>query len=328
MSGRRATALLLAIVGALACTRQKPHDGAAPSPAAPPAPSHSAHAPPPPPAPSGSPAHFSERTWHYPSTGLGPSEVVVLVPDSATKERPAPVVVAFHGRGESLKGPKAGARGWVDDYAIGDAAARLSSGKLRAEDLLGFVTDARLAQLNAALAERPYRGVIVVCPFLPDVLKRERTMSDAELLARFVVDTVLPRVYRETPAIGTAESTGVDGVSLGGRASLLVGFARPAAFGVVSGLQPALDESEAPSIAELAKAARAKNPRLRLRLLTSDGDYFLDSTLELARELEARGVPRRLDVVTGPHSYEFNRGPGDYELLLFHDRALRGEEGP
>jgi hypothetical protein len=26
----------------------------------------------------------------------------------------------------------------------------------------------------------------------------------------------------------------------------------------------------------------------------------------------------------GTHSYRFNRGPGGLEMLLFHDRALRG----
>jgi hypothetical protein len=29
--------------------------------------------------------------------------------------------------------------------------------------------------------------------------------------------------------------------------------------------------------------------------------------------------------VPGPHDYEFNRGPGAYEMLMFHDRVLRGQ---
>ena len=28
--------------------------------------------------------------------------------------------------------------------------------------------------------------------------------------------------------------------------------------------------------------------------------------------------------VVNTHSYRFNRGPGAYEMLLYHDRALRG----
>ena len=30
----------------------------------------------------------------------------------------------------------------------------------------------------------------------------------------------------------------------------------------------------------------------------------------------------------GPHDYVFNQGPGGVEMLLFHDRALRGEPSP
>jgi len=37
------------------------------------------------------------------------------------------------------------------------------------------------------------------------------------------------------------------------------------------------------------------------------------------------GVDNELAVIPGPHDYEFNRGPGVYEMLVFHDRALRGE---
>ena len=94
-------------------------------------------------------------------------------------------------------------------------------------------------------------------------------------LAEFLVDELLPRVYRETPAIGTAETTGIDGVSLGGRAALAVGLQRPRAFGAVGSLQAAFDPGEADLVARMARRARRLNPALRIRLLTSDGDYFL-----------------------------------------------------
>lgn len=264
-----------------------------------------------------------ETTWHYDSTPFGASEVVVAVPADAAPGEKFPVLVAFHGRGESLRGARRGVRGWLDDYTLPKTTRRLSSPPLTANDLLGFVTDAHLAELNADLARTPYRGLIVVCPFLPDVTRGPHGEADGKLLASFVVDEVLPRVYRETPAIGTAASTGVDGVSLGGRASLLVGFSRPASFGAVGALQPALDNDELVRFAELAQDARAKNPALSLRLLTSDEDYFLEPTEGLSHILTTRHIAHQLDVVTGTHSYEFNRGPGGYEMLLFHDRALR-----
>ncbi|HEX7670512.1 MAG TPA: alpha/beta hydrolase-fold protein, partial [Polyangiaceae bacterium] len=267
-------------------------------------------------------------TWRYPNAPLGASEVVVLTPVGATRASPVPVLVAFHGRGESLKGPKLGARGFIDDYQMGTTVRRLAAPPLTATDLLGFATGERLGALNASLAAHPYGGLIVVCPYLPDALHGDRAFTDGPAFAKFVVEELLPRVYREMPAIGTAKTTGVDGVSLGGRTALLVGLLRPEAFGAVGALQPAIDNDETGRFADLAKSARAKNPDFALRLLTSDGDYFLEPTLALGRGLVGRGVPHQMDVVTGPHNYEFNRGPGGYEMLVFHDRALRGREGP
>jgi enterochelin esterase-like enzyme len=264
-----------------------------------------------------------ELTWHYDKTALGPSEVVIVIPNDAKPTDRFPVLVAFHGRGESLKGPKRGARGFVDDYAMPAAIRRLHSPPLTPDDMLGFATTERLAMLNRVLKDVPYHGLIVVCPFLPDILRGSHAFDEGRALAGFVVDELLPRVYKETPAIGTPATTGVDGVSLGGRASLHVGLFRPEAFGAIGALQPAFDVEEAARFADLAKDARDKNKRFSLRLLTSDEDYFLEPTKELDRALSVRGVMHDLEVVVGPHSYEFNRGPGVYEMLTFHDWALR-----
>jgi enterochelin esterase-like enzyme len=277
------------------------------------------------PRPSGA---LREVTWHFDSTPFGASEVVVAIPTDGAPDARWPVLVAFHGRGESLRGAKRGARGWIDDYTLPKTTRRLSAPPLTGDDMLGMVTEAHLADLNGALSAVPFRGLIVVCPFLPDVLRGGRGEADGKQLARFIVEEVLPRVYRETPAIGTAASTGVDGVSLGGRAALFVGLERPEAFGAVGALQPALDSEEAVRFSQLAEDARTKNPALALRLLTSDEDYFLEPTQVLSKALTAHGVPHRLDVVSGTHSYEFNRGPGGYEMLLFHDRALRSAPVP
>jgi enterochelin esterase-like enzyme len=279
------------------------------------------------PAPAGSSRRSSgalrEVTWHFDSTPFGASEVVVAIPTGGAPDARWPVLVAFHGRGESLRGPRRGARGWMDDYELPTTTKRLAAPPLTVADMLGMVTDEHLGELNRSLSATPFRGLIVVCPYLPDVLRNGHGESDGKLLARFVVEDILSRVYRETPAIGTPLSTGVDGVSLGGRAALFVGLERPEAFGAIGALQPALDNEEAVRFAQLAQEARAKNPTLQLRLLTSDQDYFLEPTRELSKALGDRGIAHELDVVSGTHSYEFNRGPGGYEMLLFHDRALR-----
>ncbi len=264
-----------------------------------------------------------EVTWHYDQTPFGPSDVVVTIPADLSPGEKLPVLVAFHGRGESLKGPARGSRGWVDDYAMGTTVRRLKAPPLTSDDFLGFVTSERLTAINRELVAHPYQGLVVVCPYLPDGFRGPSGIDQARLLAGFITEKLLPRAYAETPAVGTAASTGVDGVSLGGRASLLVGFLRPEAFGAVGALQPAIDDAEAAKFADLARAAHTKNPALKIRLLTSDGDYFLEPTKLLAGTLETDRVPYHLDIVTGPHGYDFNRGPGGYEMLLFHDRALR-----
>lgn len=268
-----------------------------------------------------------ERTWTFAATPVGPMSVVVLLPERAAGAR-FPVLIALHGRGEALKGPKRGARGWVDDYELPERLRGLAQPPLAREDFKSFVTPQRLEQLNTALAQRPYRGLVVVCPYTPDMLAGDDPLSKAEPLARLLVDELLPRVYRDTPALGTARATGIDGVSLGGRAAWSVGLLRPEAFGAVAGLQAAFDVKDAPGLAERARQARQRNPELSLRLLTSEHDYFLAADSAIARAVRAAGVPIHFSVVQGPHDYAFNQGPGALEMLLFHDRALRGEAPP
>jgi iron(III)-salmochelin esterase len=272
----------------------------------------------------GNGAKRRELTWTFDEGPFGPTDVVLSVPLVADANARFPVLIALHGRGESLKGSRRGARGWIDDYDLERAMQRVSAPPLRSRDFQGYVGRERLRRINRALADQPYSGLIVVCPFLPDVLRRENAFKQAEPLAAFIVDVLLPRVYEKTPALGTPASTGIDGVSLGGRAALLVGFTRPGAFGAVGALQAAIDGSEIERFAELGARALSDNPNLSLRLLTSDKDHFLRVNERLSAVLKERGVQHRYSRVQGTHSYRFNRGPGAIEMLLFHDRVLRG----
>lgn len=265
-----------------------------------------------------------ERTWVWDSTSVGPMQVVVLLPEREANER-FPVLITMHGKGEALKGVKRGSRGWVDDYLIEDAIKRLGKPPLTQNDMEGLADPKRLARINESLAKTPYRGLIVVCPYTPDILQGDKPFSAATPLTRFLVDELIPRVKKETPALDSPKAFGVDGVSLGGRASLLVGLERPEAFGAVAGLQAAFDSADAPELARRGKRAKEKNADLRFRFLTTNDDYFVGANKAIAREFTAAGVDNQLLVIPGPHDYPFNRGPGAYEMLLFHDRALRGE---
>jgi enterochelin esterase-like enzyme len=265
----------------------------------------------------------SEVTWTYAATAIGPMNAVVVLPERAPDER-FPVLVTFHGTGEARKGPEKGARGWIDDYGMYQAIERLHHPPLTAEDLQGFADPDRLAKLNAALAAQPYRGLVIVNSYTPDMLRGDEPFSKVPPLARFVIDELLPRAGRETPALGTPQTTGIDGISLGGRAALAIGLRHPESFAAIGGLQPAFDLENAGAVATRAAAARQKNPGLSFRLLTSDGDYFLGATKAISAAMKSAGVPNSLVIVPGPHDYPFNRGPAVYEMLLHHDRVLRG----
>lgn len=264
-----------------------------------------------------------ELSWEFLDTPVGRMHVVVSIPEREQNEK-LPVLIALHGRGEALKGSARGARGWIDDYGLPRALSRLARPPLLSEDFGASVDASRLERLNQRLVEHPYEGLIVVCPYTPDILAGARAFSAAEPLARFLVDQLLPKVRRETPALGTMSSTGIDGVSLGGRAALLVGFERPESFAAVAALQAAIDQKEIARLTQLARQARKQNPKLLLRLLTSDQDYFRREIEALSQALDAAAVGHTLNVVPGDHSYAFNRGPGAYEMLTFHNWALRG----
>jgi hypothetical protein len=230
-------------------------------------------------------------------------------------------VVALHGAGEASKSTARGSRGWRDDYDLDRAHTRALAPPLTSADFHGFVEPERLAALNASLERDPYRGLSVACPYTPRV--RERDLEGARPFGRFVTDVLLPRVRKEVGAPAARERTGIDGVSMGGRLALLLGWSRPEVFGAVGALQPAIVAREAEWLSGMAKRAHNKAPQA-LRLVSSEDDPFLEAVQALAQQLQKDGVKHQLVVTPGPHDYIWNRGPGSYELLLWHERTLRG----
>lgn len=231
-----------------------------------------------------------------------------------------PVVVALHGLGEARRGRARGYLGWNVDYDLPRAYDAMLRGRLEASDLGGFVRPEHLERLNAWLASRAFEGVAVVTPYTPAIAAPAQTAARIRY-GDWVAGPMLAAVRRAHGGLSTAATgTGIDGVSLGGRISLEVGFRHPEAFGAVGGIQPAV-RGDAERLAALVDRAADQ----RIRLLTSDGDGYLQATRDLSEGLDARGVPHELLVVPGPHAYAFNRGPGSIELLRFAQTALRPE---
>jgi hypothetical protein len=267
--------------------------------------------------------------WDLGAQPWGAARAAVLVPKWGEPSDRFPVVVALHGRGEALKRPVDGALGWPRDYALVRAFDRVRAPPLVPADYEGLVEPRRLAETNAGLARHPFEGVIVACPSMPDV--RPAATGDVAAYARFVLDVLLPHVHRDTPALTSAEATGIDGVSLGGVTALRIGLSAPDVFGAVGGIQPALSDGQTGEWTALALAARARRPGLKLRLVTSLDDYFRDPVYALSRAWDSAGVAHDFADLPGPHDYVFNRGPGSIDLLLWHDSALahtaRGKDG-
>ncbi len=259
------------------------------------------------------------RVWDFASSPVGPTRAAVLMPARRDPATRWPLLVAFHGWGESNRGVDAGAWGWARDYELGASDAELRHTPLRREAFLGFVEPARYDRLRRDLDRRPYRGVIVVAPYTPDTLDGDAGIL-AQAYADWVATTLVPRARRELPVLQDRAATGVDGVSLGGLTALEVGFLHPEVFGVVGALQPAVNRR----VERVLGRRRAGAPSQRVRLVGSRSDSLTRHVMALHDAMTARRVPHDLRLVEGPHDYVFNRGPGGVEMLLFHDRALRG----
>jgi iron(III)-salmochelin esterase len=246
----------------------------------------------------------------------------LLVPDAPAS---APLLIALHGRGEAGRSLDVGAGAWPKEYELDRLHRRLLAPPLTGADLQDMFSGARLERLNASLAEAPYKGLCVGCPATP--VLADRSVEGAQTFARFLLEALLPRMRRETGSTADRAATGIDGVSMGGRVALFVGLTHPEIFGVVGALQPAISVEEAPLISELARAANAR-ANVLLRLVSSDADPFLPAVRAASERLSRDGVVHELLVVPGNHGYEFNRGPGGAEMLLWHERVQRGLRAP
>jgi len=310
--GRRQ--LLAGLGASLFACRRTPVPVEADPPPVPPIPVHLA------PDGGAEPLGFVRRELALPGTA-SPRTIVLepRVPAGSTEK--FPVVIALHGRGEARRGPSRGPQGWPDDYALELALDRIAHPPLDRDDFFGLVTPAELAAHNEALKHQPYRGVVVLCPYVPDLDLASRAAQDE--YGRFLVDVLLPRARETAPILHGRAHTGIDGISLGGEVALHVGAGFAEAFGAVGGMQPAIQSKDAREWAERLVAAKARAGALAVHLLTSTGDPFRKPTRRLSEELDKAGFLHRFEETPGPHDYVYNRGPAAYGMLSFHDRALR-----
>lgn len=230
-----------------------------------------------------------------------------------------PTLVALHGKGEANRGPDRGFLGWVVDYRLPDAFGALQRGRVTEADYGRLVRAEHLAHVNASLQARPFGGLLVITPYTPDLMSQPVGSADIQEFGAWVAGELLSQVReRFVAASRDADKTAIDGVSLGGRLALEVGFSHPEAFGAVGATQPAITGRER-ALVDLV-GALPKPPRIRL--LSSEDDPYLPVTRKLSSLLRERQIAHEFGVVPGPHNARFNRGPGGIEMLLYYDREL------
>lgn len=243
--------------------------------------------------------------------------------DSSPKKS-YPLILAFGGAGECMRAPRDGALAWVGYYKTDEAAAALKDGDLKSADFRGLANRKEIASFNKRLGESPYQGVILACPYSPRLRMEDRL--EAPGYERFVMDELIPEIkrrYRVAP-----NAIGVDGVSMGGARSLYYGFKYPETFHSIGAVQGAFGPYF-PIYEELATKNRDILRHRSIQLITSKKDFMLKSVIRMHKMLVAMGIPHEYSILSGPHDYIFNQGPGAIALLMFHDRALRSlSEGP
>ncbi len=245
-------------------------------------------------------------------------EVFVLLPSSRpAREGSVSVIVALHGRGEALRGPARGARGWLDDYALRAAFVAMRRGRLDASDFGAMASERQIGAANRLLRRHPFDHVAVVMPYTPDLIEEAPGSEALVRYGRWLAEELLPALRRALPELtADASRTGIDGVSLGGMVALDVGLRHPESFGSVGGIQPAVRGRTE------AYAALATDRTRCLRLASSSRDPFLRATRALSRAWLERGRRHTLVEYEGPHGYAFNRGPGSVEFLRFHHECF------
>jgi len=248
----------------------------------------------------------------------GGRRFVLLQPRYLEPGRKLPLAVLLHGLGETGN-ERLGAYAWLEKYGLGSAWQRLKRAPIERTSARGEWTDARLAEVNAELLARPFRGMALVCPFMHN----PSGAADLEAYARWLEQSLLPRIRKEAPISADPAQTYLCGVSLGGYVSLEMLARLPHLFGAWAGVQTAIGTFAATGYAEKI-ASGWKGIAHPMMLLTSTQDHWKASSEALAAAFQAKNLATTYRVVPGPHDQPWLREAGTIETLLWLDRIRYG----
>ncbi|HIN86345.1 MAG TPA: hypothetical protein EYN06_07680 [Myxococcales bacterium] len=240
---------------------------------------------------------------------VGGKPVVVIQPSTGG---PFPVIYALSGLGEMRRGPRAAAHGWVEKYGLVEAMRAVSRGRISSDDFMGLVQGAMLKQYQTRL-ERPFRGVVVVCPAVPRKLSLQFTQH--------LINELIPWAEANLPIMKGARHRGIDGISLGGRHALQIALKHPALFKSIGSEQAAVR-----GLSKRWQRALKNHPgnykHLHVNLLTSTHDGFRKSIAHFAGILSKGPLTVRHQITNGRHDKRFAKGPASIDMLLFHEAVL------
>jgi pimeloyl-ACP methyl ester carboxylesterase len=248
----------------------------------------------------------------------GGRRFVLLLPRYLERGRKLPLAVLLHGLGETSN-ERLGAYAWLEKYGLGSAWQRMKRAPIERTSTRGEWTDARLAAVNAELLARPFRGMALACPFMPN----PSGAADLEAYARWLEQSLLPRIRKEAPVSADPAQTYLCGVSLGGYVSLEMLARLPHLFGAWAGVQTAIGTFAAPGYAEKIASGWKGVPH-PMMLLTSTQDHWKASSEALAAAFKSKSLATTYRVVPGPHDQPWLREAGTIETLLWLDRIGYG----
>ena len=247
----------------------------------------------------------------------GARRFVLVVPRYLEPDAKLPVVVLLHGLGETTN-ERMGAYAWIERYGLGNSWQRLKRAPLERTSKRGEWTDARLAEVNQQLEKQPFRGLALVCPFMPN----PSGPAEVDAYAKWIETSLLPRVRKETQVHDDPDHTFLCGVSLGGYVSLEMLARLPHVFGAWAGVQTAIGTFAAPGYADRIAKGWSGKPHPML-LLTSTQDHWKASSEALAAAFKAKNLAATYRVVPGPHDQPWLQEAGTIETLLWLDSIGR-----
>jgi hypothetical protein len=228
------------------------------------------------------------------------------------------LLVLLHGLGETYD-QTVGARAFAERYGLLAAVARLSHPPLsrlnQAQDYFG---DGRLAELNARLAQQPFRSPVLLCPFTPNTYKA----GGDQVLARFasfLTTQLKSDVEQRTGVTFPVSRCMISGVSLGGYLAIEVFLRNPEVFCALGTAQGAFGPRQAARYAAAVEAATARVGRRRVEILTSSWDPYRRPNELFHRHLSQRKQAARLRVSPGPHDQRWLNESGVIEMLICAD---------